>query len=78
MTLAVSLGLSSPGSTASEGNDDKLLVFIGKKISLEQQEPPSCDRCVVMDSHYVADYRILDTVFGNYRGNTIAFDVFDH
>lgn len=77
-TLAVSLGLSSPGCTASEGNGDKLLVFIGKKISLEQQEPPSCDRCVVMDSYYVADYRILDTVFGNYRGNTIAFDVFDH
>lgn len=81
LTLALSLGLSCAGSVASErneGNGENLFAFIGEKISLEQQEPPPCDRCVLMDSFYVADYRILDTVFGNYRGNTITFDVYDH
>lgn len=81
VTLALSLGLSCAGSVASEGNEGKgenLFAFIGEKISLDQQEPPACERCVIMDSYYVANYRILDTVFGNYRGNTIAFDVFDH
>jgi len=81
VTLALSLGLACLVSTASEnnaGNGENLFVFIGEKISLEKQEPPACDRCVIMDLHYVAHYRILDTVFGDYHGNTIAFDVYDH
>lgn len=81
VTLAMSLGLSCAGSVASEGNEgngENLFAFIGEKISLDQQEPPACERCIIMDSYYVANYRILDTVFGNYRGNTIAFDVYDH
>lgn len=81
VTLAMSLGLTCLSSAANEENGRKgenLLAFIGEKISLEQQEPPPCDRCIMMDSFYVADYRVLDTVFGNYRGNTITFDVYDH
>lgn len=80
-TLALSSGMSCLSSAASEAhaaNGENLFAFIGEKISLEKQEPPACDRCIIMDQYYVAHYRILDTVFGDYRGNTIAFDVYDH
>lgn len=81
VTLAMTLSLSCLSSAASEenqGNGEDLFAFIGEKISLAKQEPPSCDSCIIMDQHYVANYRILDTVFGDYRGNTITFDVYDH
>jgi len=69
------LSRAAAGDDTANGED--LLVFIGQKISLERQ-PPHCDNCIIMDESFVANYRILDTVFGTYRGNTIAFEVYDH
>ncbi|CAH0186975.1 hypothetical protein SRABI118_01394 [Massilia sp. Bi118] len=70
--------LAHAASADSAANGENLLVFVGQKISLEKQPPPGCDNCIIMDEHFVANYRILDTVFGDYRANTIAFDVYDH
>jgi hypothetical protein len=91
LTCGLALALALLGTTASAGendvaDDDKLLAFIGQKMRLEAQpptppEPPRCRDCVVVtigNAHFVASYRILETVYGNYRGGTISFDVYDH
>jgi len=76
-TLALSCQAVSAGEPGT-GKGENLLVFVGQKIGLAEQKAPSCDNCIMLDSHYVAEYRILETVHGNYRGNTITFDVYDH
>lgn len=79
LALVSGLGCLNSATAGDEtGKGENLLVFIGQKISVEKQQPPRCDNCIIMDEHFVANYRILDTVFGDYRGNTIAFDVYDH
>lgn len=80
-SLALALVLSCPSGAAAgddSGKGENLLVFVGQKISLDKQPVSHCSDCIIMDEHFVANYRILDTVFGDYRGNTIAFDVYDH
>jgi len=79
--LACALGIFCSGSTASENetaNGENLVAFIGQKIGLIKQDEPKCSHCIIMDAHYVATYRVLETVFGNYRDPVITFDVFDH
>jgi len=78
--VAVGLGSAACVATAAAGDEapEKLLVFVGQKIDLTEQKTHPCDNCIVMDLHYLATYRILDTVYGNYRGDTIRFDVHDH
>jgi hypothetical protein len=75
---------SASGTDVADG--DNLVAFIGEKMSLEEQaqkpaEPPRCRDCVAVvigNAHFVANYRVLETVHGNYRGGTISFDVYDH
>ncbi len=77
-TLALAVALPSIAGAAEDGKGENLLVFVGQKIALTKQPPPRCDNCIIMDEHYLAHYRILDTVHGNYRGGTIDFEVYDH
>ena len=77
-SLALAAALPSIAAAAEDGKGENLLVFVGQKIALTKLPPPRCDNCLIMDEHYVARYRILDTVHGNYRGGTIDFDVHDH
>ena len=76
--LALALGMTCLAGGASEGRGENLLAFVCQKISLTQQAPPRCDNCILMDAYYVAGYRVLETVFGEYRGGAIRFDVYDH
>lgn len=79
-TLMLILAPLYPAASASDAGADKkdnLLVFIGQKVSLTEQ-PPQCKDCLIGNAHFVANYRILDTLHGNHRGGTITFDVFDH
>lgn len=76
-SLLLSFGLLHAPALA----DDKLgelLAFIGQKVSLTEHPLPPCDLCVLRNAHFVATYRILDTLHGNHRGSTITFDVYDH
>lgn len=76
--LALAVALPCIAGEAEDGKGENLLVFVGQKISLTEQPPSRCDNCMIMDVHYAARYRILDTVYGNYRGSTIDFEVYDH
>ncbi len=59
-------------------NGENLLAFIGQKLSMSKQEEPKCNNCIIMDSHYIATYQVLERVFGNYSPDVISFDVYDH
>ena len=79
--LAIVLALFCLVSAAAEktgGEAENLLVFVGQKISLVKQVDAPCDNCIILDEHYLATYQIVDTVYGNYRGQDISFDVYDH
>ncbi|WP_153796618.1 hypothetical protein [Foetidibacter luteolus] len=52
----------------------KLLVFIGQKISVTEQEAEENS----LDAKFSAKYNILEKVCGDYRGDTIEFTVYDH
>lgn len=74
----LALSASCWASEVAARNGERLLAFIGNKVELTEQAHPACPDCMILDSHYVATYRILATVSGNYRGEQITFDVFDH
>ena len=53
---------------------NSLFVFVGEKIeikSLPQKEP-------AFNSAFIARYKILDKVYGDYSKDTIEFEVYDH
>lgn len=51
-----------------------LFVFVGEKIELTRlpQEP------IALDAAFLAKYKVLDKVYGDYREDTIDFVVYDH
>ena len=73
---ALLLGCTNGGSLAAERQDAKrdLIVFVGKRVSVKKQraEPDS------MDEKFEAKYRVLQLVFGRYKGADIAFTAYDH
>lgn len=79
--LAVGLGMYFTPSLADDNAPaygENLLAFIGQKIGLSEQASSACKDCIIMDAHYLATYRIVDIVYGNYRRGSITFDVYDH
>lgn len=75
LTAFCSVSAAGENDTA---NGERLLAFIGQKLRLSEQEAPKCNTCIILDSHYVATYRVLENVYGNYRDDVITFDVYDH
>ena len=66
---------------------DSLIVFVGEKIEVKYIEKPSRETIiegndtiirVIMDSEYLAKYKILQLVHGSYKFDTIEFTVYDH
>ncbi|WP_028979442.1 hypothetical protein [Sporocytophaga myxococcoides] len=76
----------------SQNRPDNLLVFIGEKIEVKyspEEEKLNVDtlikgidtifsRHISMDNMYIAKYKILRLVHGNFKRDTIEFTVFDH
>lgn len=52
----------------------KLFVFIGEKIELKELT----DEKDIMDAKFLAKYKILEKVCGDYRKDTVEFIVYDH
>jgi hypothetical protein len=62
-----------PSQTDNVKNNS-LFVFVGEKIEvtrLPRQEGS-------FDSAFLAKYKVLDKYYGDYRGETIEFEVYDH
>lgn len=62
----------------SDEKPEALYVFIGQKISLKQFDPDSGKETMSMDEAFRAKYRVLENVYGGYKGDTIEFEVYDH
>lgn len=79
--LAVATGLACAPVLADEprtARGENLVVFIGQKISLVAQAPRPCANCMIMYSHYLATYRVVEQVHGKALGESLTFDVYDH
>ena len=60
----------------ASGPDEKYFVFVGEKISLDVV--PQQKGGLSLDSEYLANYRVISSVRGNYNANNIEFTAFDH
>lgn len=62
---------------------DGLFVFVGEKLEVTEvppaPDPPESGQLVIrLDSQFRARYRVLDRLCGEFVGNVIDFDAFDH
>jgi hypothetical protein len=73
-------------SLAHAQEKQKLYVFVGEKIKLErfdankrEEVSPGVFKVTMsMDNAYMARYKVLENVYGNYGRDTIEFEVYDH
>jgi hypothetical protein len=56
------------------GENNKIFVFVGEKISVEQKQ----QRQPSFDNAYIAKYLIVKKVFGEFLHDTIEFIAYDH
>lgn len=57
---------------------EKLYVFIAEKISVNYAlDTLYCDR-FTMDSKFDASYKIIKNLYGDFKGDSIKFTVYDH
>jgi hypothetical protein len=55
-----------------------LFAFVGRKIDLRKVNDVPGANELLLDNHFVARYRVLETVYGNSPGPEVTFDVYDH
>jgi hypothetical protein len=55
-----------------------LFAFVGRKIDLRKVNDVPKANVLLLDSHFVARYRVLEIVYGNSPGPEVTFDVYDH
>jgi hypothetical protein len=63
-----------PDFLVSPDESQNLLVFVGKKIDVEEVSAPSGS----LDHQYTARYQVLQIVHGQYPNSEIEFTAFDH
>ncbi|MGZ3930806.1 MAG: hypothetical protein ACXVPQ_06775 [Bacteroidia bacterium] len=73
--LSIIILLSFSRQILGQKKDDSLFVFVGEKVSVNLLRPfiPSD-----MDEFYLAKYVVIQKVFGEYKMDTIEFQVADH
>ena len=59
-------------------SNSKLLVIVGEKISIREEDQPPDSSLTLRYAKFTAHYRILEKVCGDYRQDTISFTAFDH
>lgn len=84
--------LLSLTSIFAQTQKDSLLVFVGEKIEIKYSpQEKKVDTIiegkdtsyvrrgpVIMDSRYIAKYKVIQLINGSYKKDTIEFTVFDH
>lgn len=89
---ALTAWLLAAAGTA-QAADATLFAFVGQQVKVEEFQPtddctpkPNAPKppdgvekvCVVMNAAFHAEYRVLQPVYGQYDGDMIRFDAFDH
>jgi hypothetical protein len=57
---------------------NRLFVFIGEKIDVHEIELKAKPGQILMDGAFLAKYRVIEKVYGDYSKDTISFQAFDH
>lgn len=57
---------------------ENLIVFVGRRIAVEEFEPEVEDGYVLMDLAFLARYEVLSVVRGQYPDRVIEFEAYDH
>ncbi|ALN82178.1 hypothetical protein LA76x_4062 [Lysobacter antibioticus] len=66
------------GFSIEAAAQENLIVFVGEKLSVEQFEPVREKNVILMDAVFKARYRVEQLVYGEYDGETIEFEAYDH
>jgi len=61
-----------------ENKPDKVYVFVGEKVEVKQFKPQVEKFELLMDEAFKAKYKIIQNVYGDYQGEFIEFEAFDH
>ncbi|MEI2431104.1 hypothetical protein RDV84_13285 [Lysobacter yananisis] len=64
--------------SAHAGEEERLLVFVGEKISVAEFKPELPPNTVMMDAVFKAKFRVRQVVYGRYDDGVIEFDAYDH
>lgn len=67
-----------PSVVIGEPGGFELLIFVARKISLVEIELEPEPGYLLMDQVFLAKYRVLQTLVGDYESDEIKFLVFDH
>lgn len=70
--------IREPWTMPEPAAPDELLVIVARKISVVEVELEAEPGWVLMDQVFLARYRVLQTVVGDYEADEIKFLVFDH
>lgn len=57
---------------------ENLIVFVGNKLSVERFKPVLDENTILIDAAFKARYRVEQLVYGEYQGDTIEFEAYDH
>ncbi len=60
------------------GENNKLFVFVGQKISVEELTVAHRKDAIIMDEVYKAKYLVIQKVYGSFSSDTIEFVAYDH
>lgn len=61
-----------------ENRPSKVYAFVGEKVEVKEFNPQVEKGAILMDSAFKAKYKIIQNVYGDYQGEFIEFEAFDH
>jgi hypothetical protein len=61
-----------------ENKPSRIFVFVGEKVEVKEFNPEAEKGAILMDSAFKAKYKIIQNVYGDYQGEYIEFEAYDH
>lgn len=77
-SLACLLAACFFSAAAEAAEQENLIVFVGEKLFVEEFKPARAENVILMDASFKAKYRVKQLVYGQYEGETIEFEAYDH
>jgi hypothetical protein len=59
-------------------NENKLFAFVGEYVDIYEFDTQTSPDVIMLDLGYTAKYKVLKSIYGNYSGEFIEFNAYDH